>query len=165
MSAYGGSGRSQLSGQAPTIDEFDRLALNRGGKQRMDHGVRALRWATASWAFMGLVGIPAFVFLDPFGGWRWTPYNAIYDQMMVSIYVAVGVCALRAIPRPLEHTSFLWFVVWSSLLHGGVMLVQAIAHPVHSGHLAGDVWILAGGLGLAIALRRARQIGTTPTSG
>ena len=131
----------------------------------MDRGVRALRWVAAGWAFMGLIGIPALVFLDPFGGWRWKPNNAIYDQMMVSIYVAVGACALRAIPRPLEHTSFLWFVVWSSFLHGGVMLFHALAHEVHSGHLVGDVWILAGGLGLAISLGRARQREITPIPG
>ena len=98
----------------------------------------------------------------------WLALDAIQRNLRsndVSIYVAVGVCALRAIPRPLEHTSFLWFLVWSSLLHGGVMLFQAIAHPAHSGHLAGDVWILAGGLGLAIPLRRAQQMEITPTSG
>lgn len=130
----------------------------------MDPGLRTLRWATAGWAFMGMIGIPALVFLDPFGGWRWKPNNVIYDQMMVSIYVAVGMCALRAIPRPLEHTSFLWFVVWSSFLHGGVMLYHAFAGPVHSGHLGGDVWILAGGLGLVIPLSRARQREGTPKS-
>src|SRR5687768_3358743 len=114
----------------------------------MNQTERGLRWAVASWAFMGLVGIPVFVLLDPLGGWRWEPYNAIYDQMIVSIYVALGFCSLRAIRRPLDHGSFLWFVVWSSFAHGGVMLFHAVTHPVHFGHLAGDVWILAGGLGL-----------------
>jgi hypothetical protein len=47
-----------------------------------------LRRAVASWAFMGIIGIPALVFFDPFGGWRWQPYNPIYDQMIVSIYFA-----------------------------------------------------------------------------
>lgn len=123
----------------------------------MERRERQLRRAVATWAFMGLIGIPSLVLLDPFGGWRWEPYNAIHDQMIVSIHVALGLCSLRAIRRPLEHAGFLWFVVWSSLAHGGVMLFHAITHPVHVGHLAGDVWILAGGSGLAVALRRARR--------
>lgn len=122
----------------------------------MDKRLRRLRWAAASWAFMGLIGIPVLVLLDPMGGWRWEPHNAVYDQMIVSIYLAVGLCSARAIRRPLEHASFLWFVVWSSLAHGAVMLFHAVAHPVHAGHLAGDVWILAGAAGLAVCLRRAR---------
>lgn len=112
----------------------------------------ALRRAVALWAFMGLVGIPALVFFDPFGGWQWQPYNSVYDQMMVSIYVALGICALRAMRSPLEHASFLWFVVLSSLTHGTVMLFHAVTHPMYFGHLIGDVWILAGGLSLAIPL-------------
>ena len=113
-----------------------------------------LRRAVASWAFMGLIGIPVLVFFDPFGGWKWPPYNPVYDQMIVSIYVALGICALRAVRNPLQHASFLWFVVLSSLTHGGVMLFHAVAHPVYTGHLLGDVWILAGGLSLAIPLWR-----------
>ncbi len=114
-----------------------------------------LRTTIAAWVVMGFFGIPALVFFDVFGGWRWPPYNAIYDQMIVSIYLAVGFCALRALRRPWQHTSFLWFVVWSSFAHGGVMLFHALHDPAHRGHLAGDVWILAGGLVLGIALRRA----------
>ncbi|MEY4933082.1 MAG: hypothetical protein RLZZ403_1402 [Pseudomonadota bacterium] len=116
-----------------------------------------LRTAIAAWVVMGFFGIPALVFFDLFGGWRWPPYNAIYDQMIVSIYVAVGFCALRALRRPLQHTSFLWFVVWSSFAHGGVMLFHALHDPTHRGHLVGDVWILAGGLALAVTLRQAER--------
>ncbi len=111
-----------------------------------------LRRAVAVWAFSGLVGIPTFVFFDPLGGWKWQPYNPVYDQMMVSIYFALGICALRAFRSPLEHASFLWFVVISSLTHGSVMLFHAVTHPMYIGHLLGDVWILAGGLSLAIPL-------------
>jgi hypothetical protein len=117
----------------------------------------ALRVAVGTWAFMGLVGIPLLVFLDIFGGWRWPPYNAIYDQMIVGIYVAVGLCSLWAIRDPLKHASFLWFVVWSSLFHGGVMLFHALHDPTHIGHLVGDVWILAGGVGLGLPLWQAQK--------
>ena len=116
-----------------------------------------LRWAVAFWAFAGLIGIPALVFFDPFGGWKWQPYNPIYDQMMVSIYFAIGICALRAVRNPLRHLSFLWFVVLSSITHGSVMLFHAATHPEHLGHLIGDVWILAGAVSLAIPMM---QIGS-----
>ena len=32
------------------------------------------------------------------------------------------------------------------------MLFHAVTHPLYFGHLIGDVWILAGGLSLAIPL-------------
>lgn len=123
----------------------------------------SLRRATASWAFMGLFGIPFLVFFDPFGGWRWPPYNAVYDQMIVAIYVAVGICAARAVQDPLKHVSFLWFIVLSSFTHGGIMLYHALAHKTNLGHLLGDVWILAGGIGLAIPLLKLRRFARNET--
>jgi hypothetical protein len=122
-----------------------------------DQANRALRPAVAVWAFSGLIGIPAAVFFDLLGGWRWPPYNAIYDQMMVSVYVALGICAVRAIKNPIRHRSFLWFVAISSFTHGAVMLFHALHNPTHLNHLFGDVWILAGGLSLAWPLWRLKQ--------
>ena len=119
--------------------------------------IAPLRGAVISWAFMGLLGIPLAVYFDLLEGWRWQPYNAIYDQMIVSIYFAVGICSTMAIKNPVKHTSFLWFVAISSFTHGGVMLYHASINPHHIGHLIGDVWILAGGLSLAIPLWRLRK--------
>jgi hypothetical protein len=114
--------------------------------------INALRGGVIAWAFMGLVGIPLAVFFDFLEGWRWPPYNPIYDQMIVSIYFAAGVCSLLAIKNPTQHASFLWFMSLSSFTHGGVMLYHAALNPHHMGHLLGDVWILAGGISLAIPL-------------
>ena len=119
-----------------------------------DQANRALRPAVVLWAFSGLVGIPAAVYFDLLGGWRWPPYNAIYDQMIVSVYFALGICAARAIKDPVRHSSFLWFVAISSFTHGAVMLFHALHDPMHLNHLWGDVWILAGGASLAWPLRR-----------
>ncbi len=47
--------------------------------------IASLRGGVLSWIFMGLVGIPVAVYFDLLQGWRWPPYNAIYDQMIVSI--------------------------------------------------------------------------------
>ena len=124
----------------------------------IDRANARLRPAVIVWALAGLIGIPIAVAFDLLGGWRWPPYNAVYDQMMVSIYVAVGWCAARAIRQPLQHRSFLWFVVISSCLHGAVMLFHAVGNPVHARHLLGDVWILAGATALAWPLWRARHL-------
>lgn len=118
-----------------------------------------LRRAAGFWAFMGIAGIPALVLLDPLQGWRWPPYNPVYDQMIVAIYFALGLCALRAVRNPLRHASFLWFVVVSSVLHGLVMLYHGVMHAAYAGHVLGDVWILAGGLSLAIPLVRLGAYG------
>jgi hypothetical protein len=43
---------------------------------------------------------------------------------------------LRAV---VPHLSLIWFTVWSSAVHGGIMAVQAIVDPAERGHLPGDV--------------------------
>ncbi|HAM49517.1 MAG TPA: hypothetical protein DCP92_02020, partial [Nitrospiraceae bacterium] len=35
-----------------------------------------------------------------------------------------------------------WFMVWSSIVHGGIMAVQSLVYPQHRGHLLGDVPVL-----------------------
>jgi hypothetical protein len=73
--------------------------------------IAPLRGAVIGWALMGLLGIPLAVYFDLFEGWRWQPYNAIYDQMIVSIYFAVGICSAMAIKNPMIHTSFLGLAI------------------------------------------------------
>ena len=41
-----------------------------------------------------------------------------------------------------EHLSLIWFAAWSSVVHGGIMAVQAIVYPEHWGHLYGDVLVI-----------------------
>jgi len=84
-------------------------------------------------------------------------YNAIYDQMMASVYFAVGICSARALKNPIRHASFLWFVALSSVSHGLVMLFHALHDDAHINHLIGDVWILAGAASLAWPLWRSRR--------
>jgi uncharacterized membrane protein len=72
-------------------------------------------------------------------GWRWQPNQHEYEQMIVGVYATLGVFLLLAARRPEEHASLIWFTVWSSLVHGGIMAVQAIVDPHEHGHLPGDV--------------------------
>lgn len=72
-------------------------------------------------------------------GWLWQPHQHEYEQMIVGIYATLGIFLLWASRRPEAHLSLIWFTVWSSLVHGGIMAVQALVDPAERGHLPGDV--------------------------
>ncbi|HSJ96422.1 MAG TPA: DUF6632 domain-containing protein [Myxococcota bacterium] len=72
-------------------------------------------------------------------GWRWQPSQHEYEQMIIGIYATLGVFLLWASRRPEAHSSLIWFTVWSSVVHGGIMAVQALVDPAERGHLPGDV--------------------------
>jgi hypothetical protein len=59
--------------------------------------------------------------------------------MIMAIYATLEVFLLAAARNPERHTSLIGFTIWSSIVHGAVMAVQAMANPEHSGHLLGDV--------------------------
>jgi hypothetical protein len=59
--------------------------------------------------------------------------------MIVGVYVTLGVFVWLAARDPLRHLSLIWFTAWSSLVHGGIMAVQALVDPAEHGHLPGDV--------------------------
>lgn len=72
-------------------------------------------------------------------GWRWVPNQPSYEQMIVGIYVTLGVFLILAAKDPLKNLSLIWFTVWSSYVHGVIMLIQAIVYTHERGHLLGDV--------------------------
>ena len=72
-------------------------------------------------------------------GWAWQPSQHEYEQMIVGIYATLGVFLIRASRQPEAHLSLIWFTVWSSVVHGGIMAVQALVDPSEHGHLPGDV--------------------------
>jgi uncharacterized protein DUF6632 len=76
-------------------------------------------------------------------GWRWQPNQPHYEQMILGVYATLGVFLIMASRNPLRHRSLIWFTVWSSLVHAGIMAVQAIDAPAEHGHLLGDVPALA----------------------
>jgi hypothetical protein len=75
-------------------------------------------------------------------GWAWHAGQSDYLQMILGIYATLGVFLLLASRNPLAHLSLIWFTVWSSVVHGGIMAVQSIANSEHMGHLWGDVLAL-----------------------
>lgn len=75
-------------------------------------------------------------------GWAWhdgAPHDSRYFMMIVGIYVTLGAFLVNAARNPSAHLSLIWFAVWSSLVHAGVMGVQALGDADHRGHLWGDV--------------------------
>ena len=82
-------------------------------------------------------------------GWTWGQGHSHYLMMIIGVYATLGIFLLIASRDPLAHRSLIWFTVWSSLVHAGIMAVQANRDPMERGHLIGDVPAL---LVVAIAL-------------
>ncbi len=76
-------------------------------------------------------------------GWKWTPGQPEYEQMILGVYATLGVFLLLAARQPWRHRSLILFTAWSSLVHAGIMGVQAIVDVTERGHLVGDVPALA----------------------
>jgi hypothetical protein len=72
-------------------------------------------------------------------GWRWIPNQHEYEQMILGVYATLGIFLILAAKRPFENLSLIWFTVWSSWVHAGIMAVQAFMDEGEQGHLVGDV--------------------------
>jgi hypothetical protein len=101
--------------------------------------VRYLRVALILVGLIFIVGVyPLMMTVWP-SGWRWQPNQPEYEQMILGVYATLGVFLLIASRNPLHHRSLIWFTVWSSLVHAGIMAIQAMNAPAEHGHLLGDV--------------------------
>lgn len=87
------------------------------------------------------IGIYPLTIIWP-SGWAWHTGQSDYLQMILGIYATLGVFLIVASRNPLAHRSLIWFTVWSSVVHGGIMAVQSVVNPQHIGHLWGDVLAL-----------------------
>ena len=100
-----------------------------------------LRFALLVVGLTFVVGIYPLTIIWP-SGWSWHTGHSDYLQMILGIYATLGVFLLVASRNPLAHLSLIWFTVWSSVVHGGIMAVQSVENPEHMGHLWGDVLAL-----------------------
>lgn len=101
--------------------------------------VKYLRIALVVVGLIFIFGLAPLTALWP-SGWSWhTTGRSEYLEMILGIYATLGVFLLIASRNPMAHRSLVWFTVWSSIVHGGIMGVQSIANPQHIGHLWGDV--------------------------
>ena len=100
--------------------------------------VRYLKFALRALAAVFVLGFYPLTVIWP-SGWSWHPGPSEYLQMIIGIYATLGVFLWLAAQNPLRNLSLISFTIWSSVVHGGIMAVQSIAHPQHVGHLYGDV--------------------------
>ena len=127
-----------------------------------------VRWLTRSLFLIGsifVVGLPLLMFWLWRDGFAWTPSQPEYEQMIVGIYATLGVFLIRAARDPLANASLIWFTVWSSIVHGGIMLAQAIADDSEHHNLVGDIpalFIIAAVLGLLMPRTSQRADVTSP---
>jgi len=99
----------------------------------------ALRVALVVFGAIFIVGVYPLTIVWP-AGWAWhTGGPSMYLEMILGVYATLGVFLILAAKNPLENLSLIWFTVWSSIVHGGIMAVQAVKYPEHHGHLFGDV--------------------------
>jgi len=103
--------------------------------------IKYLRIALRVVGVIFIVGIYALTIIWP-SGWSWHTGQSDYLQMILGIYATLGVFLLLASRDPLAHLSLIWFTVWSSVVHGGIMAIQSLSNPEHVGHLWGDVLAL-----------------------
>lgn len=101
-----------------------------------------LRYLRIALVLVGLIFIlgvyPLMTALWP-SGWRWSPNQPQYEQMIIGVYATLGVFLLIAARNPVRHLSLIWFTVFSSFVHAGIMTVQSLTMPSEHGHLFGDV--------------------------
>ena len=104
--------------------------------------LKYLRVALAAVGVIFIVGIYSLVVIWP-SGWSWhsgqSHHLPHYLQMILGVYATLGVFLLIASRNPLQHLSLIWFTVWSTVVHAGIMAAQALANPEQIGHLWGDV--------------------------
>ncbi len=98
-----------------------------------------LKVALCLFGLFFILGVPAMMMWIWPSGWSWTPSQPEYEQMMMGIYMTLGVFLILAAKDPLANASLIWFTIWSSLVHGGIMLVQAIVDESDRANLMGDV--------------------------
>jgi len=101
--------------------------------------LRYLRVALVLFGLIFLVGVYPLMNAWWPSGWRWQPNQPEYEQMILGVYATLGIFLILASRNPLENRSLIWFTVWSSVVHAGIMTLQALRMPAEHGHLLGDI--------------------------
>jgi len=96
-----------------------------------------LRIALVAIGLTFIFGVYTLSILWP-SGWVWGQGYSHYLMMIMGVYATLGVFLLIAAKNPYAHKSLIWFTVWSSVVHGAIMGVQALMDTTERGHLVGD---------------------------
>jgi hypothetical protein len=106
---------------------------------RQEAKLKYLKVALYVFGFIFIAGIYVMMMWVWSSGWSWMPRQPEYEQMIMGIYVTLGIFLIRAAKDPLAHSSLIWFTIWSSIVHAGIMLIQAIVDETERANLLGDV--------------------------
>jgi hypothetical protein len=131
---------TQTNASQETVDRAPQQHEGRRGNIAGPAHIKYLRIALQLVGVTFIFGVYTLTLIWP-SGWSWhmgsqTPH---YLQMILGVYATLGVFLLVASRNPLAHLSLIWFTVWSSVVHAGIMGAQALANPAHAAHLWGDV--------------------------
>jgi len=99
---------------------------------------KALRVTLIAVGLVYVFGLYPMTVLWP-DGFMWVPRQAEYEQMILATFAVLGVFLLIASRAPAEHRSLIGFAAWSTLVHGLVMLVQALRDPMEHANMFGDI--------------------------
>jgi hypothetical protein len=102
------------------------------------HSSQALRSVLIAVGLVFIFGVWLLMRVWP-SGWQWQPSQPEYEQMIMGVYATLGVFLILAAREPARHRSLILFTAWSSLVHAGIMGIQAIRDTAERGHLIGDV--------------------------
>ncbi len=73
-------------------------------------------------------------------GWVWHGGEGVYYlQMIAGVYAVLGAFLFIAAKNPADYRPIISFTIWSSVVHAGIMAVQALGDDHERGHLIGDV--------------------------
>jgi sterol desaturase/sphingolipid hydroxylase (fatty acid hydroxylase superfamily) len=106
---------------------------------QQDTKLKYLTMALYVFGVIFIVGVPAMMMWIWPSGWGWTPPQPEYEQMIMGVYATLGVFLMRAARDPLANASLIWFTIWSSIVHAGIMLAQAIVDDTEKANLTGDI--------------------------
>jgi hypothetical protein len=91
-------------------------------------------------------------------GWAWGHGHSHYLMMIIGFYATLGVFLILASRDPFAYKSIIWFTVWSSIVHAGIMAAQSFSDQAERGHLIGDVpALLLVAIVLAVLMPRTKQ--------
>ncbi len=99
------------------------------------------------WFF--ILGLPVMAYVFPTGYYWGTHPDSHYDPlspyayMLTAVYFSLGVMIVWGARAPRQNAIIVDFLILSSLLHGGVMAVQAVVLPHEMQHMWGDVLMFA----------------------
>jgi hypothetical protein len=151
----------------PRIPEIfgSQAPIHRGSHMNLETLLRFLRVPLVLFGLIFLVGVYPLMMAWWPAGWRWQPNQPEYEQMILGVYATLGVFLIIASRNPLQHRSLIWFTVCSSLVHGGIMAVQALNMPAEHGRLLGDIpALLLVAVVLAVLMPRGASAEMTKTA-